>query len=60
MTDNEKRRVKELFLENDNEYSKILKLNDDQPDLEMQHKFPDRIIEKLHEKRDLFAIYLES
>ena len=60
MTDNEKRRVREFFLQNDDDFSVILKLNDDQPDIEMQHKFPDRIIEKLHEKRDLFASYLES
>lgn len=60
MTDNEKRRVREFFLQNDDDYSVILKLNDDQRDIEMQHKFPDRIIEKLHEKRDLFASYLES
>jgi hypothetical protein len=60
MTDNEKRRVREFFLQNDDDYSVVLKLNDDQRDIEMQHKFPDRIIEKLHEKRDLFASYLES
>ena len=50
MTDNEKIRVREFFLQNDNDYSVILKLSDDQSVFEMQHKFPDRIIEKLHEK----------
>ena len=60
MTDNEKRRVREFFLQNDDDYSRILKLSDDQSDIEMQHEFPDRIIEKLREKRDLFASVLES
>ena len=60
MTDNEKRRVREFFFQNDDDYSRILKLSDDQSVFEMQHKFPDRIIEKLREKRDLFASVLES
>ena len=60
MTDNEKRRMREFFLQNDDDYSRILKLSDDPSVFEMQHKFPDRIIEKLDEKKNLFATYLES
>jgi len=60
MTDNEKIRVREFFLQNKDDYSRILKLSDDQSDIEMQHEFPDRIIEKLDEKKNLFATYLES
>ena len=60
MTDNEKRRMREFFLQNDDDYSRILNLSDNPSVFEMQDKFPDRIIEKLHEKKNLFATYLES
>lgn len=49
MTDNEKRRVREFFLQNNDDYSVILKLNDDQTDTVMQHEFPTIVKQKLNE-----------
>ena len=60
MTTNEKIRVREFFLQNDNEYSRILKLSatDDQSDIEIE--FPSRVIQKLNEYKPIFTSMLES
>jgi hypothetical protein len=60
MTDNEKIRVREFFLQNKDDYSRILKLSDDQSDIEMQHEFPSRVIQKLNEHKPIFTSMLES
>ncbi len=60
MTDNEKKRVREFFLQNNDDYSVILKLSDDQTDLEMQHEFPTIVKQKLNEHKPLFTNVLES
>ena len=60
MTDNEKKRVREFFLQNNDDYLKILKLSDNQTDLEMQNEFPAIVKQKLNEHKPLFTNVLES
>jgi hypothetical protein len=60
MTDNEKIRVREFFLENNDDYLKILKLSNDQTNTEMQHEFPAIVKQKLNERKPLFTNVLES
>ena len=60
MTDNEKRRVREFFLQNNDDYSVILKLSDDQTNTEMHHEFPNIVKQKLNEHKTLFTNVLES
>jgi len=60
MTTNEKNRVKKFFLQNNDNYSFILQLNDEQPDIEMQQEFPSRVIQKLNEHKPFFTSMLQS